>query len=199
MLNRRSLITLGLVCAVALGSIGAQARGGVIPFVDIDTTKTTVSTLQAELDALTTENDTLKKEIADNRAKISSNQKDISELSPILEGVKSKGIELFSVLSNITDKNMRSQADQAVIRNKDLEKRLQTKITDLSRENTNLNRDIASKQKKVDVNDAKIQRNRDEIVILQASIAKTENQQNILSAYIKDVDTFQNNAEAKLK
>ena len=62
-----------------------------------------------------------------------------------------------------------------------------------------LQKQIEVAKKQVDVNDGKIRKNADEIALLNSSIQKTNNQTNLIKAYIDDIDTFLSEAEAVLK
>lgn len=190
---------LVIAASLLLSGLPAFAQGKTIPFVDIATAKTQVDTLTKENETLAADNVKMKKESEDQRASIATNQKQINDITPILENVRAKGVDLAGILANISDKGMRTNAEQSLSRNKELEKKLVAKIEELEKANAASQKVIANNQKNVDVNETRIQKNKDEIILLQAAISKTEVQQGKLTDYMKDVDAFLNNAESVLK
>ncbi len=188
------LMGLGLV----FSSYAQQATQQNIPFVDLEQAKSRVAALQQEVDTLEKENDDLAKKNADLRADIVKNQQQLSEIAPIIENVKAKGAELFSIIPTIRDQNLRRQAQESLDRNRELERRLEARRQDLNRANQQNQNQINQNDRQISVNNAKIQRNKDEIVILNAAISKTENQQRRLNSYIEDVEKFLNTSERVL-
>lgn len=169
-----------------------------IPFVDLEQARTRVAALQQEVDNLTRENENLSKQNADLRAEIVRNQQQISEIGPILENVRAKGAELFSIIPTIRDQNLRRQAQESLDRNRELERRLEARRQELNRLIQQQQGQITANERQISVNNARIQRNKDEIVILNAAIAKTENQQRQLNAYIQGVEAFLSDSERVL-
>lgn len=194
MKNLVAILGLGL----AFASYAQQATQQNIPFVDLDQARSRVAALQQEVDNLTKENDDLAKKNADLRADIVKNQQQLSEIAPIIENVKAKGAELFSIIPTIRDQNSRRQAQDALDRNRELERRLEARRQELTRSNQQNQNQINQNDRQISVNNARIQRNKDEIVILNAAISKTENQQRQLKSYIDDVEKFLSTSERVL-
>lgn len=190
--------TAALVLGVLL-TAGLYAQSAAIAYVDIPTAENEVATLTKENDTLTAENDRLNKENSDLRSKIATSQNTINEVNPIIENVRAKGAELYTIISTISDKKMKDDAQAALNRNKELQGQLENKKAELERSVTADQRTVTNNQRQIDINNAKMQKNKDRIVILNAAIAKTKFQQGQLQSYMQDVDKFLTNAEAVLK
>jgi len=193
---KKALILLILLLTATVYS--QQAAQQNIPFVDLEQARSRVAALQQENDTLTKQNEELNKQNADLRAEIIRNQQQLSELAPIIENVKAKGVELFAIIPTIRDQNLRRQAQESLDRNRELERRLEARRQELNRQNVANQNSINQNDRQISVNNARIQRNKDEVVILNAAISKTENQQRQLNAYIQDVENFLNTSERVL-
>ncbi|GEM_PF-5289425 len=191
-------IAVWMMAVLVSGGLFAQAGNQNIPYVDLEQARTQVTALQQEVDTLTTENETLSKQTADLRADIVKNQQQISEIGPIQDNVKAKGAELFSIIPTISDRNLRKSAQESLERNRELERRLETRRQELVQKAQESQRLITANDRQVSVNNSKIQRNKDQIVILNAAISKTENQQRQLNSYMESVDSFLSNSEKVL-
>lgn len=194
----RNIFLIGILSLVVPVFAQQQGTQQNIPFVDLEQARSRVAALQQEVDTLTKANEDLAKANAELRSDIVRNQQQLSEIAPIIENVKAKGAELFSIIPTIRDANLRRQAQESLDRNRELERRLEARRQELNRKNQENQNQINQNDRQISVNNARIQRNKDEIVILNAAISKTENQQRQLNAYMQDVEAFLNNSERVL-
>ena len=188
-----------ILLTTLLLATGLYAQAKAIAYVDIETAKNQVATLTAENDTLSAENTKLSTENTSLNSKIASNQNTVNEINPIMENVKAKGSELYTIISTISDKKMKDLANASLTRNKELQSRLDAKKLELEKEIAVSLRTITNNQKQIEINNSKMLKNRDTVVILSAAVSKTEQQQAQLANYMKDVDSFLTNAEAILK
>lgn len=166
-----------------------------IPYVDIEEA-------QAKIEALEQENSTLKSEIDERKAsnnelegQIEDWQKQINEIGFILVRVKEKGADLYEIYSDIVDKTQKANAKEAIDKNRELRDQLENKIKELTVRIEEAQKQMDSNTKTVNINNNKLSRNADNINLLNASIEKTENQREVLTAYIENVNEI--NAEAE--
>ena len=168
-------------------------------YVDITTAKKKVEALQKANSDLTTKADTLRKEISDLREKNKNNEKQIGEISSMLNTVGVKSSALYYYSKEISDEVTKSSALNAYNKNKESQKKLESK-------RDALNLEIRENKRLIDVKDVelsdalyKIETNTLEIRKLEASINKTSGQNDLVNSYIKDVDSYSSQVEALIK
>jgi uncharacterized coiled-coil DUF342 family protein len=180
----------GLALLVALAVPGFAQDKPVVPYVDM-------STAQALVDTLLKENETLKADAVKQRQDVAAlteqitlTKKWINDLVPILEEVKARNAEVATVSEPIVDRVLKAKAITAAEKNKAAEKKIAKRIDDLGAKIIELNKQIEPKLNQASVDDAKVGRNNDDIVLLQATISKTKVQEADLTAVIERVDAL---------
>lgn len=180
----------GLALLVALAVPGFAQDKPVVPYVDM-------STAQALVDTLLKENETLKADAVKQRQDVAAlteqitlTKKWINDLVPILEEVKARNAEVATVSEPIVDRVLKAKAITAAEKNKAAEKKIAKRIDDLGAKIIELNKQIGPKLNQASVDDAKVGRNNDDIVLLQATISKTKVQEADLTAVIERVDAL---------
>lgn len=162
----------------------------VIPYVDLGTAQTLVDTLQRENETLKADADRLRREAAVLTGQITASRKAIDELVPVLEEVRARNSELATLQEALVDRKLRTQALGAAEKNKAGEKRLVKRIEELGARTTDLGKQIEAKLFQAAVNEARINRNHDDIVLLQATLAKTRAQEAKLQLLLDQVDAL---------
>lgn len=162
----------------------------VIPYVDLGTAQTLVDTLQRENETLKADADRLRREASVLTGQITASRKAIDELVPVLEEVRARNSELATLQEALVDRKLRTQALGAAEKNKAGEKRLVKRIEELGARTTDLGKQIEAKLFQAAVNEARINRNHDDIVLLQATLAKTRAQEAKLQLLLDQVDAL---------
>jgi len=169
------------------------------PFVDIPKA-------QALIDILTKENETLggdilrlRQESADLTTQITATQKGSSDLVPLWNAVKARYSELAAIDSDLADRGMKAKSTEALAKTLNLLKKLTTRIDELGLRTLDLGREVERRLAQVSADEAKRTRNTDDIILLQAAIARTKAQQGRLESVIGELTTLSAQAEAALK
>lgn len=180
----------GLVLFVALTVPGFAQDKPVVPYVDMSTAQALVDTLLKENESLKADAIKQRQEVAALTEQITLTKKWINDLVPILEEVKARNAEVATVSEPIVDRVLKAKAITAAEKNKAAEKKIAKRIDELGAKIIELNKQIEPKLNQASVDDAKVGRNNDDIVLLQATISKTKVQEADLTAVIERVDAL---------
>jgi len=113
--------------------------------------------------------------------------------------VKARYGELATIEAEAVDHDLKARSSAASATTKDLLKRLSARIDELGLQAVSLGREVDTRLAQVSVDEARLQRNTDDIIILQATIARTKAQQGRLETVLADLTALSARADAALK
>jgi len=169
------------------------------PFVDMAKAQALIDVLTKENETLKADADRLRAEAADLSAKVTSSQKGAADLVPLWNAVKARYGELATIEAEAVDRDLKARSSAASGTTKDLLKRLSARIDELGLQAASLGREVETRLAQVSVDEARLQRNTDDIIILQATIARTKAQQGRLETVLADLTALSARADAALK
>jgi uncharacterized coiled-coil DUF342 family protein len=177
------------VLLVCLGAPLSAESSGSIPYVDMSTAQTLVDTLVKENESLGADASSLRKQAATVTDQITAAKKSLDDFLPLLDEVRARISELATITEELVDRVLKAKALNAMDKNKAAEKKVKTKIDELSAIIVALPKQIETLVFQIAVDNAKIARNNDDIVLLQATISRTKVQETRLNTILTDIDT----------
>lgn len=190
-----ALCALSLVLAVP----GYSQDKAVIPYVDMSTAQALVDTLVKENETLKADADKLRKEATSLTDQITVTKKWIADLVPILDEVKARNGDLATVSEPVVDRVLKAKSISAAEKNKAGEKKIAKRIDELGAKVLELAKQIETRLFQAAVNDAKVARNNDDIILLQATLSKTKVQEAQLQTVIDQIDTLSTKVDSFLQ
>jgi len=189
-----------LTLFLLLGSSGLWAQDkSAYPFVDMGKAQALVDVLTKENETLTSDALRLRKEAADLTAQVTATRKGSADLVPLWNAVKARYSELAAIDADLVDRGLKAQSAEATANTLALLKRLTARIDELGLRAVDLGREVETRLSQASVDEAKRTRNTDDIILLQAALARTKAQQGRLDAVIGELATLSSQAEAALK
>jgi chromosome segregation ATPase len=165
-----------------------------IPYVDIKEAQNQIEKLQAANEELSAQSEELREQNTELESTIEDNQTQINEIDLILEKVKQKGADLYSIYNDIVDKEQKQRAQEAIQRNRDLRNEMERKQDTLKKNLDSARKQMEENKTQIDINNRKTARNIDTINLLNASIEKTRTQTQVLNSYIDTVNQINDEA-----
>ena len=165
-----------------------------IPYVDIKEAQNQIERLQAENEELSAQSEELREQNIELESTIEENQTQINEIDLILEKVKQKGADLYSIYNDIVDKEQKQRAQEAIQRNRDLRNEMERKQDTLKKNLDSARKQMEENKTQIDINNRKTARHIDTINLLNASIEKTRTQTQVLNSYIDTVNQINDEA-----
>jgi uncharacterized coiled-coil DUF342 family protein len=175
---------------IALTIPGFSQDKANIPYVDMSTAQALVDTLVKENETLKAESASLRKDAASITDQITLTKKWVNDLAPILDEVKARNSDLATVSEPVVDRVLKAKSISAAEKNKAGEKKIAKRIDELNAKVVDLAKQIESKLFQASVDDAKVGRNNDDIILLQATLSKTKVQEANLNDVITQIDTL---------
>jgi uncharacterized protein (DUF3084 family) len=191
------LAAAGFLVLSAVSGFGQDKSA--FPYVDMAKAQALIDVMTKENETLKADADRLRAEAADLTAKMTGSQKGAADLVPLWNAVKARYGELATLGAEAVDRDLKSRADAATATTKDLLKRLSARMDELGVQAASLGREVETRLAQVSVDEARLQRNTDDIIILQATIARTKAQQGRLETVLADLSTLSAQADAALK
>lgn len=181
-----------LACAafVALAIPGFSQEKAAIPYVDMSTAQALVDTLVKENETLKAEASQLRTDAAAITDQITLTKKWIADLTPILEEVKARNADIATVSEPLVDRVLKAKSVSAIEKNKVQEKKITKRIDELNARVVDLGKQIENKLFQASVDDAKVGRNNDDIILLQATLSKTKVQEANLQVVLDQIDAL---------
>lgn len=200
MMNRGRVWVACVGLALVFGTSGAFAQDkSAFPFVDVARAQAMIDVFTKENETLSAEAQRLRKEAADLTVQATEAQKGAADLVPLWNSLKARYSELATIDADIVDKGLKAESTAATEKAQALLKRLKRRIDDLGVKVFDLGKDIDSRLAQVSVDEARVVRNTDDIIVLQGAIARTKAQQGRLEAVIGELDSLSTQAETTLK
>jgi len=194
---KRTLVGV-LFALAALGGLAAQDKSA-YPFVDMGKAQALIDVLTKENETLTNEALRLRKEAADLTAQVIATQKGSTDLVPLWNAVRARYSELAAIDADLADKGLKAKSTDATVKTLALLKRLTGRIDELGLRAVDLGREVERRLSQASVDEARVARNTDDIILLQAALARTKAQQGRLDAVIGELANLTTQAEAALK
>ena len=191
------LVVAGLLLLAALPGFGQDKSA--FPFVDMGKAQALIDVLTKENETLRADAERLRREAAELGAQVSNSQKGAADLVPLWNAVKARYGELATIEAEAVDRELKARSSAAAATTRDLLKRLSARIDELGLKAADLGREVESRLSQVSVDEARLTRNSDDIIILQATMARTKAQQGRLDTVLADLATLATQAEAALK
>lgn len=183
----------------ALAVPGFSQDKAAIPYVDMSTAQALVDTLVKENETLKADADKLRKEAVTLTDQITTTRKWINDLVPILEEVKARNADLATVSEPVVDRVLKAKSISAAEKNKAGEKKIAKRIDELGAKVIDLGKQVETRLFQASVNDAKVGRNNDDIILLQATLSKTKVQEAQLNSVIEQIDTLSTKVDSFLQ
>ncbi len=193
----RLCLVLGLLLT-GLGPAFGQLQYP-FPYVDLGKAQVLIDTLTKENESLKKEREQLGQKIEALRAQILTSQQGSSALVPLLEDVRARNADLATLLDSLVDRGLRVKAQAALDKNHATEKRLAQRIDELGARTIDWGNQMQQLVDQASIDDARLKRNTEDIIVLQATVAKTKAQQDRLTAVMDQVDTLSAKADGALK
>lgn len=190
---------LALALFVAVAMPGFSQDKPVIPYVDMSTAQALVDTLVKENETLKADADKLRKEAAALTEQITTTKKGINDLNPLLDEVKARNADIATVAEPLVDRVLKAKSISAAEKNKAGEKKIAKRIDELGAKVLDLGKQIEARLFQAAVNDAKVNRNNDDIILLQATLSKTKVQEAQLQVVIDQIDALSTKVDAALQ
>lgn len=181
---------LACVLLVTLAVPGFSQDKAVIPYVDMSTAQALVDTLVKENETLKADADKLRKEAVVLTDQITLTRKWINDLTPLLDEVKARNADIATVAEPLVDRVLKAKSISAAEKNKAGEKKIAKRIDELGAKILELAKQIETRVFQAAVDDAKIGRNNDDIILLQATLSKTKVQEALLNGVIEQIDAL---------
>jgi len=181
---------LALTLFVLMAIPGFSQDKAVIPYVDMSTAQALVDTLVKENETLKADADKLRKEAVSITDQITLTKKWINDLTPILDEVKARNADIATVSEPLVDRVLKAKSISAAEKNKAGEKKIARRIDELGVKVIDLGKQIETRLFQAAVNDAKVGRNNDDIILLQATLSKTKVQEAQLQTVIDQIDNL---------
>lgn len=188
-----------LFVLATLAATTVHAQNLNIAYVDLPTAEAQVQALKDSNDVLSREIDGFKKQQGDLQASLVVTRNGLVEIQPVIQTLKDKNVELFSIMSGLADRGLKADAEKALARNKEILVRLESRKEELEKAQVRDRASLSAIPPMIQTNEAKIQSNLDNIVLINAAIAKTRNQQAGLQASLDGADSLQAEAAKILK
>ena len=198
----RGLRFPGVFFFVVFFGVGNLALGQdkpVVPYVDRGTAQALVDTLTKENETLRADAARFRREASELTQQITAARKALNDLTPLLEEVRARNAELAAVAEPLVDRGLKARASAAAERNRAAEKRLVKRIEELTAKVAEASRQAEARLAQASVNEARASRNTDDIVILQATISKTDAQESQLQAVIDRIEGLSGRLDAALQ
>ncbi len=194
-------ILKALACAlfVALTVPGFSQDRASIPYVDMSTAQALVDTLVKENETLKADADKLRKEAVSFTEQITSTKKWINDLTPILDEVRTRNGDIATVSEALVDRVLKAKSISAAEKNKAGEKKIAKRIDELGAKVIELGRQIETRVFQAAVDDAKVARNNDDIILLQATLSRTKVQEAQLQAVIDRIESLATKVDSFLQ
>lgn len=190
---------LAFALLIAVAMPGFSQDKPVIPYVDMSTAQALVDTLVKENETLKADADKFRKEAVSITDQITVTKKWINDLNPILEEVKARNADIATVAEPLVDRVLKAKSISAAEKNKAGEKKIAKRIDELGAKVVDLGKQIESRLFQAAVNDAKVNRNNDDIILLQATLSKTKVQEAQLQAVIDQIDALSTKVDSFLQ
>jgi len=188
------------LCLLVLGATGAFAQDkSAFPFVDMAKAQAMIDVMTKENETLAAEAQRLKKEADDLTAQATEAQKGAADIVPLWNAVRARYSELATIDAEIVDHGLKAEATEATVKALATVKRLGQKIDELGLRVVDLGKVIEAKLAQVSVDQAKMVRNTDDIIVLQGAIARTKAQQGRLDNVIAELNLLSTQADGVLK
>lgn len=179
-------------------SVSAFADNVAVPYVDVSTAQALVDTLVKENDTLNADNDRINKDVSGLIDQIVANKKWIAEIGPILDDLKARGASLATLSEQLQDRTLKAKLVAYVDKNHASDKAMTKRLNDLLAKVDDLNKQADTKRNQVAVNTAKVFRNNESIILLQAALAKTKTQETSVNTLAALVDAASAKADSFL-
>jgi DNA repair exonuclease SbcCD ATPase subunit len=190
---------LALACFALVAPAGFGQDKSAYPFVDLGRAQTLIDVMTKENETLKAEALRLRKEAADLTAQAADTQKQNADLVPLWKAARARYSELAAIEEALVDQGLKAQAAAASAKILPLLKRLAQKVDALGGRAGQLTADAQQRLDQAAVDEARIVRNTDDIILLQASAARTRAQAGRLEAVIAQLDSLSAQAEAALR
>jgi len=190
-------LAFAVLLAVALP--GFSQDKPVIPYVDMSTAQALVDTLVKENETLKADADKLRKEAVAITDQITVTKKSINDLTPILDEVKLRNADIATVSEPLVDRVLKAKSISTAEKNKAAEKKIAKRIDELGAKVIDLGKQIETRLFQAAVNDAKVNRNNDDIILLQATLSKTKVQEAQLQVVIDQIDALSTKVDSFLQ
>jgi cell division septum initiation protein DivIVA len=190
-------LAVGLLLLATIPCFGQDKSA--FPFVDMGKAQALIDVLTKENETLKADADRLRREAAELSAQVTDSQKGAAELVPLWNAVKARYGELATIEAEAVDRDLKARSAAASATTRDLLKRLSARIDELGLKAAGLGHEVETRLAQVAVDEARLTRNTDDIIILQATLARTKAQQGRLETVLGELTTLSAQAEAALK
>jgi chromosome segregation ATPase len=191
-------LLLALLVLLSAGPAFSQDRNA-FPFVDLGKAQALIDTLTKENETLTADAGRLRQQIDTLKAQILASKQGTDGLTPLLDEVRARSFDLAAIAEGLIDRTLKAKAVAAAEKSENLEKRLNQKIAALGLETTGWGRQVETLTDQVSIDEARLIRNSEDIIVLQAAVAKTQAQQARLDGVIGQIDALSGKVDAALQ
>ena len=196
---RPLLRVLLVACCVLLVIPAFSQDRNAFPFVDLGRAQTIIDTLKKENETLQADSDQVHKQIDSLKAQITDSRKGSDDLSPLLDEVRARSSELATIADGVVDRSMKAKAAAAAEKSNTLSKRLAQRLNALGQQVHDWGQQVQALTDQASIDAARIIRNTEDIIVLQATVAKTQAQQARLTEVIEQIETLTGKVDAALK
>lgn len=168
------------------------------PFVDLGKAQALIDVMTRENETLRAEAESLRKQAADLNNQSAFAQKTVADLSPLYEEVRARYSELTAISADLVDRTLKAKASLASAQFGGLVKKLRTRLDELGAASARTSEDAQAKLSQAATDEARVVRNTDDIIVLQAAMARTKAQQERLEAVIRKLELLGAQAESSL-
>ena len=190
---------LWLVCPMLLAAPVFSQDRNAFPFVDLGRAQTIIDTLKKENETLQADSDQLRKQIDALKTQILASKKGTSDLSPLLDEVRARSHELAAIAEGVVDGGLKAKAVAAAEKSGALAKRLAQRMNSMGLQAQAWGQQVQTLTDQASIDAARMIRNTEDIIVLQATVAKTQAQQARLSEVIDQIDSLSAKVDAALK
>jgi len=176
----------------------AQDRNA-FPFVDLGRSQALIDTLKKENETLRADSDQIHQQLEALRAQILASTQGATSLVPLLDDVRARRSDLATIAETLVDRALKIKAAAAAEKNNAVEKRLAQRIAAMGLQTVEWGRQVEDLTDQASVDEARLIRNTEDIIVLEATVAKTKAQQARLEAVIDQIDALSARADAALK
>jgi len=176
----------------------AQDRNA-FPFVDLGRAQALIDTLKKENETLRADSDQIHQQLEALRAQILASTQGATSLVPLLDDVRARRSDLATIAETLVDRALKIKAAAAAEKNNAVEKRLAQRIAAMGLQTVEWGRQVEDLTDQASVDEARLIRNTEDIIVLEATVAKTKAQQARLEAVIDQIDALSARADAALK
>ena len=184
---------------VALAAPSFAQDRNAFPFVDLGRAQALIDTLKKENETLRADSDQIHQQLEALRAQILASTQGATSLVPLLDDVRARRSDLATIAETLVDRALKIKAAAAAEKNNAVEKRLAQRIAAMGLQTVEWGRQVEDLTDQASVDEARLIRNTEDIIVLEATVAKTKAQQARLEAVIDQIDALSARADAALK